>query len=413
MNKSPHLCCHKHTAMHATMRASDQTLNRLSVLKAIRRHSPVSRSELPRLTGLSGGTITQLTADLVARGLVTERRDASRRVGRPPIRLEINAGAGVVIGAGVLGRIGYLTTTFVDLAGKELFVAEIPLRPATTIEEFGEAIADAIGAALAASPFGREAINQVGLALPAVLDSARGVVRFMTTFPAGPVPLAQRISDRTRLPVTIENTLSSMARAEHWFGRARTLDTFTLINVSHAINSAEYLDGLPKSGANGLNSELGHVKVEAGPNARRCYCGGRGCLSAYSSAYGILQQTDLVGEVAIPHLDRIDRAFETLLDRAAAGDEAINALLDRAASYLGLAIANHITACDPGHVLVAVSSARFLERIEAGVRTAVAENTLPGVMEATKVELCMVDPGWWHAGTAALALEQTYLGTVR
>lgn len=392
------------------MRPSDQTLNRLSVLKAIRRHGPISRSELPRLTGLSGGTITQLTADLVERGLITERRDETRRMGRPPLRLEIDAGGGVVIGAGVLDHIGYLTTTFVDLAGRELFVAELPLRPNDTIEEFGEAISDAIDAALAASPFGREAINQVGLALPAVLDSARGVVHFMTTFPAGPVPLAQRISSRTGLPVTIENALSSMARAEHWFGRARTLDTFTLINVSHAINSAEYLDGLPKYGANGLNSELGHVKLEAGPDALRCYCGGLGCLSAYSSTYGILQQTDLVGEVAIPHLEQIGRAFETLLDRAAAGDEAINALLDRAASYLGLAIANHITACDPGHVLVAVSSARFLDRIEAGLRTSFSQNTLPGMMEATKVELIVADPGWWHNGTAALALEQTYLG---
>lgn len=398
--------------MHGTMRASDQTLNRLSVLKAIRRHSPVSRSELPRLTGLSGGTITQLTADLVERGLVSERRDDSRRVGRPPVRLEIDAGAGVVIGAGLIGQVGHLTTTFVDLAGKELFVAEPPLGPASTLEEFGDTIADAIDQALAISPFDRGAISQVGLALPAVLDSARGVVHFMTTFPPGPIPLAQRISDRAGLPVMIENAQSSMARAEHWFGRARALDTFTLVNVSHAVNSAEYLDGLPKSGANGLNPELGHVKLEAGADARPCYCGGRGCLSAYSSMYGILQQTDLVNEIAIPHLAQIDLAFAKLLDRAAAGDAAVNVVLDRAANYLGLAIANLITASDPGHVLVTLSSARFLGRIEDGFRASLALNTLPGVLQATQVELLVADPAWWHDGTAALALEQTYLRSV-
>lgn len=393
------------------MRASDQTLNRLSVLKAIRRYGPVSRSELPRLTGLSGGTITQLAADLVERGLVSEQRDESRRIGRPPVRLEIDAGGGVVIGAGLIGEVGFLTTTFVDFAGKELFVAELPLGPASTLEEFGDSIAEVLDRALTASPFTRDAISRVGLALPAVLDSTRGVVHFMTTFPPGPIPLAQQISDRTRLPVTIENALSSMARAEHWFGRARTLDTFTLINVSHAVNSAEYVDGLPKSGANGLNSELGHVKLEAGPDARACYCGGKGCLSAYSSTYGILQQTDLVGEIAIPHLDQIGEAFETALDRAAAGDAAINAVLDRAADYLGLAIANHITASDPGHVLVALTSARFLDRIEPRFRASLAQNTLPGVLEATEVKLIIADPGWWHGGTAALALEQTYLGS--
>lgn len=395
--------------MHAAMRVSDQTLNRLSVLKAIRRNGPISRSELPRLTGLSGGTITQLTADLVERGLVSEQRDDSRRVGRPPVRLEIDAGGGVVIGAGLIGQVGYLTTTFVDLAGEELFVTELPLGPASTLEEFGRTIADALEEALAASPFDRAAISRVGLALPAVLDSAHGVVHFMTTFPPGPTPLAQQISDRAGLPLTIENALSSMARAEHWFGRAQTLDTFTLVNVSHAVNSAEYVDGLPKSGANGLNSELGHVKLEAGPEARPCYCGGKGCLSAYSSTYGILQQTELIGEITIPHLDQIGEAFETVLDGAAAGDEAMNAVLDRAADYLGLAIANHITASDPGHVLVALTSERFLARIEPRFRSSLAQNTLPGVLEATEVRLLVADPSWWHAGTAALALEQTYL----
>jgi predicted NBD/HSP70 family sugar kinase len=90
----------------------------------------------------------------------------------------------------------------------------------------------------------------------------------------------------------------------------------------------------------------------------------------------------------------------------------MNAVLDRAADYLGLAIANHITASDPGHVLVALTSDRFLERIEPRVRAALARNTLPGVLEATEVVLIVADPGWWHNGTAALALEQTYLGSV-
>jgi predicted NBD/HSP70 family sugar kinase len=128
--------------------------------------------------------------------------------------------------------------------------------------------------------------------------------------------------------------------------------------------------------------------------------------------YGILQQTDLVSEIAIPHLTQIDKAFHNLLDRAEAGDPAVNAVLDRAASYLGLAIANHITMNDPGNVLVALNSARFLDRIAEGFRASLARNTLPGVLEATEVELIVADPGWWHDGTAALALEQTYLGSV-
>lgn len=392
------------------MRASDQTLNRLTVLKAIRRFGPISRSELPRLTGLSGGTITQLTADLVERELVSERREQARRLGRPPVKLEIDAGAAVVIGAGLGAKMGSLTITFVDLIGTELFAIDLGLGPVTTIAEFGERIADVIEQAIAASPFAPATIARAGLALPAVIDSGRGTVHFMATLPPGPFAMADLLARRIGLPVTIENSLSCMARAEHWFGRAQTLDTFTLVSVGYSVGSAEYLDGLPKSGANGLNPELGHVKVAVGDGARPCYCGGKGCLSAYASMYGILEQTDLFETIPPPDLRDIDGKFDALLDRAERGDGAAIALFDGAAEHLGVALANHLTTTDPGNVLVAFGSARFLERIGERLRDALARNTLAGVLAASEVEFIVADPEWWQGGTAALALEQTYLG---
>lgn len=394
------------------MRASDQTLNRLAVLKAIRRHGPVSRSELPGLTGLSGGTITQLTADLVERGLVSERRDAGRRMGRPRVQLEVDASAAVLIGARLSARMGYLTMTFVDLLGKELFASDLPLSPAVTLSEFACSIAAAVEEAIAASPFEREAITRAGLALPAVVDSARGTVHFMTTFTPEPFPIAGFLSERLGIPVTIENDLSCMARAEHWFGRARGLDTFTMINVGYSVDSAEYLDGLPKSGANGLNPEIGHVKLAPAAGGRRCYCGALGCLNTFSSMYGILEQTDLIQAIPPTNLRDIDAKFEALLDRAEGGDHSANAVLDEAADYLGIAVANHLMATDPGNVLVVVRSDRFLNRIRARFDAAVSRSTLTGMLAATEIEFIVTDPEWWQAGTAALALEQTYLGLV-
>ena len=65
------------------MRISDYELNRLQVLKAIRRSEPVARTDLVKLTGLAGGTITQLTADFVRRGVVIEEKAATGGMGRP------------------------------------------------------------------------------------------------------------------------------------------------------------------------------------------------------------------------------------------------------------------------------------------------------------------------------------------
>ena len=62
------------------------------------------------------------------------------------------------------------------------------------------------------------------------------------------------------------------------------------------------------------------------------------------------------------------------------------AALEQAGSFLGVALANLINATDPG-------------------------NIMPGVLPSTKIELVFADKDWRWKGTAALALEQTYIGS--
>lgn len=393
------------------MQGSEQTLNRLAVLKAIRRYGPVSRGELTNLTGLSGGTITSLTADLVERRLISERRDARGRMGRPRVQLEIDAAAAILVGAKLSPRLGYLDVIFVDLRGRELFAQVVALHPSDTLAEFGESLAAAVLETITASSFSLGAITRVGIALPAIVDSTRGYVHSMTTFPPLPFGLAGLLSKRLKMPVTIENDLACMARAEHWFGRAQELATFTLIRVGHSVDLAEYLDGLPRTGASGLNSEIGHVKMVPGSSNRQCFCGGEGCLNAFSSMYGVLSQTDLIEAIPPAHPADIGAKFDILLDRAKRGERKARALLDEAAEKLGVAVANYVMTTDPGVVLVAVESQAFLDSIEDRFRTALARSTLGAILMTSRVEFIVADSEWWQSGMGALALEQIYLSS--
>lgn len=392
------------------MRASSQTLKRLAVLKAIRRHGPISRTELPRLTGLSGGSITQFTADLAKRGLLSERRENSRAMGRPRVQLAIEATAGLVVGAKLSSRMGYLEVTFVNLSGRELFARAIALQQSHDLAGFGEAIAAAILQAVAMSPFNLDAITRVSIALPAIVDARRGIVHSMTTFPPVPFGLAELLSQRLQAPITIENDLSCMARAEHWLGRAQELATFTFIRVGHSVDLAEYRDGLPKVGQSGLNSEIGHIKMGSASPMRSCFCGGEGCLNTFSSMFGVLSRTELTEEIPPTHLEDVDAKFHMVLDRVERDDENARVLLDEAADYLAVAVSNYIVTTNPGVILVALESHRFLRAIEARFLAALSRNTLAVMLEATRIEMIVADPNWWRMGTAALALEQTYLG---
>ena len=393
------------------MRITDHALNRLNVLKAIRRWGPVARTELAMKTRLSSGSITQLTAELLGRELIVETKETTKRNGRPRTFLEINADGALSIAA-TLSGVGKLDIFFIDLIGNRLHSIETRIWIEPSLAAMAQAIGGNIASAIESAPLGERRVSRVGIALPALIDSAQGEIHFMTTFPVGgPVPFAGPIANRLGLPVTIENDMVCMARAEHWFGRARDLETFTLVHVGFAIGSAQYEDGLPKSGSNGLNAELGHVKVITGELARPCFCGGRGCLAAYASMYGILQAADELTGTPFPPTESLDARFEQFMDRAESGDLNAAGALEQAGSFLGVALANLINVTDPGNIIISFANARFMATIAAPMDTSLKTNIMSGVLPSTKIELVFADKDWRWKGTAALALEQTYIGS--
>jgi predicted NBD/HSP70 family sugar kinase len=234
-------------------------------------------------------------------------------------------------------------------------------------------------------------------------------VLFMATLPRTPTPFASVIEEAIGVPVTIENDMTVMARAEHWFGRAQDLDTFTLVAFDFALGSARYIDGMPWTGANGISPEVGHMKIATGPDARPCYCGGHGCISAYSSMFGVLQGVGLLDDVAFPPVEKIDERFSAFVARAGDGDATALAHLRDGAAKLGVAVANHVNAADPGNVLVLLPPGGMRALTAQHFADAVAANVMPGMMENVTITVDVIDPEWRWKGAAALALEQLYL----
>ncbi len=384
-------------------------VNRLTVLKAIRNGGPIARTDLQEQTGLSSATITQVTSELLGRGLIVERKDAAKKNGRPRIFLEIDPAGGIIIGASFSSR-RRMTIAFVDLAGEVLFETQAAssLTPRTH-EDLVSRTVQALEFAIVESGFKRDQIVRVGISLPALVDSVKGTFYYMSTFPLGPFPLAERIANHLRLPVSIENEMNCIARYEHWFGRAQHLETFTIIDLAYAIGAAQYRSGLPMSGSHGITSQLGHVKLHPGPAGRPCYCGASGCANAYASIFGILTHANRIAS-NVPPTDDLDHAFDELLSDAEAGSKVARALLSDAGWHLGLLVANHINATDPGHVMILVPDARYIEFAREAFDRAIAVNALPGLLPFTNVFFEIASDEGPSKGIAAMALEQNYLG---
>ena len=389
------------------MRINDQEFNRLTVLKAIRRAEPIARTELAGLTGLSGGTITELTGDLVRRQVIIEEKVAAQGRGRPRVQLRMNPQGAHMVGA-FLSNHGGLTVEIINLRGDSVFAKTSKMPPTTTIAALAEAVATIIDATIAASPFRKSDLHRVGVTLPAILDNIRGVVYFFVTYPAQPTPVADIIEKRLQLPVVIDNSVNVMARAEHWFSKETHVDDFSLISLDLGIGSARYVAGMLSAGAHGINPELGHMKV-AFEHERRCYCGGSGCVASYCTIWGIANQICELRGREPPTLAALMDAYREFVSDARNGDAGARAIFDQAGRLLGTAMASHINASDPGKLIILIFDPFLSDMISVAFHAALKHHTLPALYERTAIELRTIegDDLMWK-GSAALVLEQIY-----
>lgn len=389
------------------MRISDQELNRLTILKVIQRAEPVARTQLAKLTGLAGGTITEVTGDLVRRGVLLDEKVAGSGRGRPLRHLRINPDAARVVGA-FLFHDGTLTVEIVNMRGELLFERAARLPRATSVDGLIADVAEVIATTIEESRIPSADISRVGLALPALVDSLRGVIHWLQTFPIAPTPAAAILERRLGLPVTIGDNCSVSARAEHWFAQDEKLETFSLFTNDIGVASARYVDGVLWTGANGLNREIRHVKV-AFENGRPCGCGARGCLGSYVTSVAIVDQICEMRGVEPPRLGAIEATVEAFAAEARAGDRDAMSVFVQAGRILGTAVANHINENDPGRVIVLNFNAALRELTAPSFFAALEDNVLPTLRERTPVTFDMAREDWFRKGAAALALEQLYL----
>jgi predicted NBD/HSP70 family sugar kinase len=389
-----------------SMRISDSELNRLQVLKAIRRAEPVARTDLVKLTGLAAGTISQVTADFVRRGLLIEEKASGKTLGRPRIELRIDAAAGYVLS--VFDNTSELATIeIVDLRGDPVFTYSAKLERVESMRTRAGQLAALIDEAIDASPLSKAQIYRVGVVVRGMVDSARGVVHWLATYPETGVPFASLIEEQVQIPVVIDNDTNVIARAEHWFGEDPRSDDFAAIIVDLALNAGFYAGGMLWAGAHGINSELGHIKIGGG-ESRSCYCGMRGCLATYCAIFGIVARICEKRGLPAPDLQYSTPLFSQFAAEALAGEPVSREVFDQAGRMLGLAVANMLNERDPGPIIVMCFEPDIPRLIGEAFYAALKANTLTAVFQGADVRFKVIDADHYRKGAATLALEQIY-----
>jgi len=123
-------------------------------------------------------------------------------------------------------------------------------------------------------------ISGIGIGLPGLIDSKKGVVNFLPNVPGWKnVPLKSIVQKKLRIQTFIENDVNLITLGEWKFGAGKGCQNMLCMTLGTGVGAGLVLNNKLYRGEGFVAGELGHMPLnEKGPN---CSCGGIGCFECY------------------------------------------------------------------------------------------------------------------------------------
>ncbi|MGH7457500.1 MAG: ROK family protein [Longimicrobiaceae bacterium] len=262
----------------------------------------------------------------------------------------------------------------VDLGGTNTVVGVLPVRGGevhalrklptepergadAVVDRMVEMVEEAISGVLAEFGGDRGDLAGVGIGSPGPLDRETGVVVATPNLGWRNFPLRDLVSERVRLPATLDNDANCATFGEWWLGAGREVETLVGLTLGTGIGGGIVLEGEIYHGCSDVAGEIGHMTIEA--NGRKCPCGNYGCLEQYASGPAIATRAlegiesgekTVLTELVQGDLSKLTAA--AVYEGVLRGDVYATEVMKETAKFLGAGVANIVNVLNPEMVVI-------------------------------------------------------------
>ncbi|NGQ96801.1 ROK family transcriptional regulator [Brevibacillus sp. SYP-B805] len=388
-----------------------KSLNKSTILHVIRRHGPISRAEIAKLTKLTPPTVTNIVNELLESKLVVESELGESSGGRKPILLRLDSSRFTVIGICVgTKRIRGVTAT---LDGQVVQYVEegIPAQPSP--EEFLARLTSVVRRLITQTDEAVHSILGIGVGMHGLIDPERGVSIYAPHLHLRNVPVKEVLETTFSLPVEVQNDVRALALGESWFGQGQGISNFICVYVGSGVGAGIILEGRLYHGTSYSAGEMGHTTIDIeGP---KCHCGNNGCLEAFVSGPAIARRArEAIRSGAVSVLKEwvsgdLEQLTGEMVHRAAQqGDELAIRILEDTGKYLGIGLANLINTLNPSKIILSGGVARAGDFVLRKLRETVQERALQTPAQAVTIVTSELGPHAMEIGAVTLFLQKMF-----
>jgi glucokinase len=254
--------------------------------------------------------------------------------------------------------------------------------------------------------------KRIGMGIPGIVDTPLGITRFLPNLmghwkdvPAGPT-----LSQLTGCPVTLLNDVRTATLGELAYGHGRNpaVGTFVLMAIGTGIGGGVVIDRKLRLGPLGAAGEIGHQTIS--PDGPRCGCGNHGCLETLASGTAIAAEgvrlvlmglAPVLREKSEGNTSKI--TAKLVAESADDGDDACRDAIRGAGRWLGIAVANLVTAIHPDLIVIGGGVSRIGDLLIERIREEVVIRTPIFPPDSIHVEASQLSDKAGILGAVALA----------
>jgi glucokinase len=198
----------------------------------------------------------------------------------------------------------------------------------------------------------------IGLGIPATIDHDKGIAVAAVNLPLSDLPIREIVSERTGLPVFVDNDGNVAALAEYLYGAAKGMPHMVMLTVGTGIGGGLILGGEIYRGSTGAGAELGHVVIQADGPPCQGNCPNHGCVEALASGTALGREARAAAESSPDSaLGRTLAAGEEIdgkavTEAALAGDETAIGVFELIGARLGVACSSFANIFQPNAIVV-------------------------------------------------------------
>jgi glucokinase len=346
-------------AYRLTITASDmREINRSAILEIIRRESPISRTAIAEHLDVSLPTVMRIVEELIEEGFVRPQGSTEWSGGRRRPLLEFNAESYVVIGVDMGGTKMYGAIS--DLGGNILDEVDITRQTASGEENYIR-LTELIDTLLDNPKLENRRVRGIGVGAPGITRHREGVVKWAYSLNWRDFPLKARLTERYKLPITVDNDVNLAAMGELWFGAGQDTQNMILITIGTGIGAGIIIDGALYRGWSESSGEIGNFipgREFLGKNYQDF-----GALETVASGIGIVERACASLRSEDETGEGISLSFDDVFNAARQGQGWATSIINETVDYLAIAIANLTASFDPELIVLGGGISPFADML--------------------------------------------------